>query len=171
MGSRYLAIALFGMLSTMAVARAASVDWSKAKPIEDEGVGWGVLPLDGGKVEAFYGRPESDYVVVRLGCPTARSLAFSYIDSTMTPNAKYRVHLRTAEHEFQVPGATAERWEMDDLVELRFGPLAIRQLYDDLRAGAELRLVIEEAGGRWTTALAMPGDAKALAPFFASCGK
>ena len=167
-------VASIGVLLSLSafagVSGAAGVDWSKAKPIPDEGLQWGIIPLDGGKVEAFFGRPESDYVVVRMSCPAARSIAFSYIDSTMAPNAKYRVHMRTGKHEFLLPGSTKDRWEMDDLVDLQFGPTADRLLYDDLKAGAELRVVIEAVSGKWTTGVAMPGDSKALAPFFAACG-
>jgi hypothetical protein len=171
MGLRGVVSAVVLGAAMSASASAGSVDWSKAKRIPDEGLQWGVIPLDGGEVDAFFGRPESDYVVVRVGCPAPRTLAFSYIDSTMKPQAKYRVHARTGQHEFLIAGATGERWELDDLVELKFGPTATRQLYDDLKGGAELALVIEEVSGPWSTGVAMPGDAKALAPFFAACEK
>ncbi len=170
MGSIRVAVAAVASLAlVLGVAAAGGIDWSKAKPIEDDGVGWGVIPLDGGKVDAFFGRPESDYVVVRISCSKTRSLDFSYIDGTMKPHAKYRVHLRTGTHEFALSGRTAERWEMDDLVELRFGA-PTGQLAADLRAGADLLVFIAEDGSQWTTAFALAGDAKALAPFFAACG-
>lgn len=147
----------------------SAIDWSKAKPIVDEGVGWGVIPLENGKVAAFFGRPESDYVVVRMSCAKGRALSLSYIDSTMTPHAKHRVHLRIGGQEVDVPGSTGDRWEMDDLVELRFS--APSMVYENLRAGGDLQLFASQVGGSWTASFALPGDAKALAPFFASCAK
>lgn len=146
---------LVGLVVSAVATELPMADWSRAKPLADSKLEWILIPLEGGRIDAGYGYLESDGLLVRMGCARRGELSFSYINADMKPHASYWVWMRVDHVELQGPGETGARWELDDLVELKF-PVPSAKVIDGFKRGSQIRVVIDESDGRWGTGFAIP---------------
>ena len=163
-----VAIALLAA-ALAASAGATDINWSAIKPIDAPEMKWQSVQ-QGDAMRGMFAIPESDGVLLWMECAKKGAITLSFINADLEPFSDYVVHMKSGAQAVAVLGKTKERWEMDDIVELKTSPIDDKRFLANLKKGDPLAVVIipPPKGGQGSFALPPPGHA--LDPFFKSCG-
>ncbi|MBP6012902.1 MAG: hypothetical protein KBA31_11800 [Alphaproteobacteria bacterium] len=157
-------------MALAASAGATDIDWSRIKPIDAPEMKWQSVQQGDG-MRGMFAIPESDGVLLWMSCAGKGAITLSYIDATFEPMAPYVVHMKAGPQAISMLAKTGERWEMDDIVELKTPPITDKPFLKHLTKGEPLALfIIGEGRASKSTSAALPASGRALDPFFKSCG-
>lgn len=164
-----LAVAVIAV-ALAASAHATDIDWPRIKPIDAPEMKWQSVEQGDG-MRGMFAIPESDGVLLWMSCAGKGAITLSYIDATFEPMTPYVVHMKSGAQAIAMLAKTGERWEMDDIVELKTPPITDKPFLKNLTKGEPLALfIIGEGRAPKSTSFALPAPGKALDPFFKSCG-
>ena len=164
-----VAIALLAA-ALAASAGATDINWSAIKPIDAPEMKWQSVQQGDG-MRGMFAIPESDGVLLWMACAGKGAITLSYIDATFEPMTHYIVHMKAGPQAISMQAQASERWELDDLVELKTPPITDKQFLKNLTKGEPLSIVMTREGrAATTTAVKLPPPGKTLNPFFKSCG-
>ena len=150
-------------------AYATDIDWARIEPVDAQGMVWQSVQ-QGDQMKGMFAIPESDGVLLWMECAGKGAITLSYLDADLEPLANnYAVHMKSGDQIIAVAGQTKERWEMDDIVELKTSAIKDARFLANLKKGNPLTLVIIPGPKGSQGAFSLPSSGHALDPFFKSC--